>query len=99
VNNKIKGRGMAILRTIMDQAEHSSALRLTNFNHEEKEELILQEKLCATILENVRQSFEEAQKLAEEEAELTRRASEAEIKRLADQEAMKIAVERAARIA
>jgi hypothetical protein len=47
----------------------------------------------------VRQAFEEAQKLAEEEAELTRRASEAEIKRLADQEAMKIAVERAARIA
>jgi hypothetical protein len=83
----------------MDQAEHSSALRLTNFNHEEKEELILQEKLCATISESVRQAFEEAKKLAEEEAELSRRASKAEYKRLADQEVMKIAVERAARIA
>jgi hypothetical protein len=83
----------------MDQAEHLSALRLTNFNHEEKEELILQEKLCATISESVRQAFEEAKKLAEEEAELSRRASEAEYKRLADQEVMKIAVERAARIA
>jgi hypothetical protein len=36
VNNKFKGRCMAVLRTIMDKAEHSSAPRLTNYNHEEE---------------------------------------------------------------
>jgi hypothetical protein len=55
--------------------------------------------LLAVVQENVRKAFEEAKRLDEEEAELARRASEAEIKRLADQEAMKILVERAVRIA
>ncbi|WJX83009.1 hypothetical protein P8452_65703 [Trifolium repens] len=55
--------------------------------------------MLAVVQENVRKAFEEAKRLAEEEAELARRASEAEIKRLADQEAMKILVERAVRIA
>jgi hypothetical protein len=41
VKSKIKGRGMEVVRTIMEKAEHSSALRLTNYNHEE--ELMLQE--------------------------------------------------------
>jgi ABC-type transporter MlaC component len=53
----------------------------------------------ATVQENVRKAFEEAKKLVEEEAEIAKRASEAEYKRLADQEAMKVAVEMAARIA
>jgi hypothetical protein len=44
-------------------------------------------------------AFEEAKRLAEEEAEIARRASEAEIKRLVDQKAMKVAVEMAAMIA
>jgi hypothetical protein len=51
----------------------------------------------ATVQENVRKAFEEAKKLVEEEAEIAKRASEAEYKRLADQEAMKVAVEMAAR--
>jgi hypothetical protein len=55
--------------------------------------------VLAAIQENIKKAFEEAKRLAEEEAELARRASEAEMKRLADQEAMKIVVERAARIA
>ncbi|KAK2390868.1 hypothetical protein QL285_064378 [Trifolium repens] len=88
---------MEIVNRVVEYAEHSSAPRLTNYNHEE--ERALQEEMLAVVRENIRKSFEEAKRLAEEEVELARRASEAKIKRLADQEAMKIAVERAARIA
>ncbi|KAK2435924.1 hypothetical protein QL285_020948 [Trifolium repens] len=97
VKNKIKGRGLDIVARVVKYVEHSSAPRLTNFNHEE--ERVLQEQVFAAIQENVRRAFEEAQRLAVEEAEIARRASEAEFKRQADQEAMKVAVEMAARIA
>jgi vacuolar-type H+-ATPase subunit H len=90
---------MEIVSRVVEYAEYSSASRITNYNHEEEQERVLQEEILAVVQENVRKAFEEAKRLAEEEAELARRASEAEIKRLADQEAMKILVERAVRIA
>jgi hypothetical protein len=97
VQNKIKGRGMEIVNRVVEYAEHSSAPRTTNYNHEE--ERAIQEEMLAVVQENIRKAFKEAKRLAEEEAELARRAFEAEIKRLADQEAMKVLVERAVRIA
>ncbi|KAK2382363.1 hypothetical protein QL285_069907 [Trifolium repens] len=97
VKDNIKGRGMEVLRTVMDQAEHSNALRITNFNHEEK--CKLQEEMLAAVSESVRKSVEAAKRLAEEEAEYARLISEAELKKLAEEEALKILVERAVRIA
>jgi uncharacterized protein YnzC (UPF0291/DUF896 family) len=68
VKNKIKGRGMDIVTRVVEYAEHASAPRLTNYNHEE--ERILQEQVLATVQENARKTFEEAKRLAEEEAEI-----------------------------
>jgi hypothetical protein len=51
VKNKIKGRGLDIVTRVVKYAEHSSAPRLTNFNHEE--ERVLQEQVFAAIQENV----------------------------------------------
>jgi hypothetical protein len=97
VKDNIKGKGMEVVRTVMDKAEHSSALRITNFNHEK--ECKLRKDMLAAVSESVRRSVEAAKRLDEEEAEYARLISEAEIKKLAEQEALKILVERAARIA
>jgi hydroxylamine reductase (hybrid-cluster protein) len=101
LKNKTKGRGMEVLSQVMDYAEKSNPLRLTNYNHEE--DRILSEQVFAAIQEDVRKAFEEAKRLAEEEAEAEaeakRIASEEEIKKLAEQEAMKVAMEMAVRIA
>jgi hypothetical protein len=97
VKDNIKGRGMEVVRTVMDKAEHTNALKITNFNHEE--ECKLQKEMLAAVSESVRKSVEAAKRLAEEEAEYARLISEAELKKLAEQEALKVLVERAARIA
>jgi hypothetical protein len=97
LKEKIKGRGMEILSQVMDFAEHAHAPRLTNYNHEE--DLLLSEHVLAAIQENVKQAFEEAKRIAAEEAEAKRLGSEAEIKRLADEEAFKVAMEMAVRFA
>ena len=81
----------------MDAAEQSHAPRITNYNHEE--ECAYQEEVLAAIRENIQQAIEDAKKQEEEEAEKARVAAEAELKRRADEEALKVLVERAARIA
>jgi hypothetical protein len=88
VKNKTKGRGMETLSQVMDFAVKSHAPRLINYNNEE--ERLLSEQVFAAIQENVMKAFEEAKRIASEEAE----AGE-----LARQEALKVAVEMAARIA
>jgi hypothetical protein len=89
----------------MDAVERSLAPRLTFFNHEEKCQRL---ELLAAVNESIRTSLEAAKRLAEEEvayvsrvidAEQARIAAEAETKRLAEQEALKLLVERATRIA
>jgi ribosomal protein S13 len=97
VKSKIKGIGMEVVRTVMDKAEHTNALRITNFNHEE--ECKLREEMLAAVSESVRKFVEAAKRLAEEEVEYARLISEAELKKLAKQEALKILVERAVIIA
>jgi hypothetical protein len=97
LKEKIKGRGVQILRQVMDFAEHSNAPRLTNYNH--LEDRILSEQVFAAIQEDVRKAFEEAKRIAAEEAEAERIASEEEAKKLAEQEALKVAVEMASGIA
>ncbi|KAK2429538.1 hypothetical protein QL285_027967 [Trifolium repens] len=97
VKNKIQGRGMNALNQIMDDVEQSHALRLTNYNHEE--ECVFQEEMLSAIRENIEQAIVDAKKQEEEEAEKARVAAEAELKRRADEEALKVLVERAARIA
>ncbi|KAK2363275.1 hypothetical protein QL285_088274 [Trifolium repens] len=104
VKSKIQGRGMNTLSQIMDAAERSHAPRLTFFNHEEECQRL---ELLAAVNESIRTSLEAAERLAEEEveyirrvfdAEQTRIAAEAELKRRADEEALKVLIERAARI-
>ncbi|KAK2382302.1 hypothetical protein QL285_069847 [Trifolium repens] len=96
VKSKIQGRGMEAL---------SHALRLTFFNHEEERQRL---ELLAAVNESIRISLEAAKRLAEEEvvysrrvydAEQARIAAESETKRLAEQEALRMLVERATRIA
>jgi hypothetical protein len=84
LKEKIKGRGVEILSQVMDFAEHAHAPRLTNYNHEE--DRLLSEQVFAAIQENVRQAFEEAKRIAAEEAEAKARriASEEEVRKLAD---------------
>ncbi|WJX94404.1 hypothetical protein P8452_75823 [Trifolium repens] len=106
VKSKIQGRGMNAVSQIMVAAEQSHAPRLTHFNHEEECQRL--EKLAADVNESIRTSLETAKRLAEEEAEYVRRvfdaeqariAAEAELKRRTDEEALKVLIERAARIA
>ncbi|KAK2352189.1 hypothetical protein QL285_096503 [Trifolium repens] len=98
VKNKIQGRGMNALNQIMDAAEQSHALRITNYNHEE--ECAFQEEVLATIRENIEQAFVDTKKQEEEEeAEQARIAAEAELKRSAEEEALRMLVDRANRIA
>jgi hypothetical protein len=105
VKSKIQGRGMNVVTQIMDVAERSHAPRLTFFNHEEECQRL---ELLAAVNESIRTSLEAAKRLTEEEvayvnrvfdAEQARIAAEAETKRLAEQEALKLLVERATRIA
>jgi hypothetical protein len=105
VKEKIKGKGMDAISQIMASANHSHALRLTIYNHEEEHKRL---ELLAAINESTRMSSEAAERLVEEEAryarlvidaEQVRIAAEIEHKRLADQEALKLLVDRAVQIA
>ncbi|KAK2423019.1 hypothetical protein QL285_033505 [Trifolium repens] len=105
IKDKIKGKGMDAVRQIMTSANHSHAPRLTFFNHEEERQRL---ELLAAISESTRISSEAAEKIVEEEAhyarmvidaEQARIAAEIEHKRLADQEALKLVVDRAVQIA
>ncbi|KAK2451798.1 hypothetical protein QL285_010818 [Trifolium repens] len=98
VKERIKGKGMDAISHIMDSANHSNAPRLTFFNHEEE---------CQR-LESIDPSVEEAARILEEEekynqlvddAEQARIAAKAEHKRLAEQEALNLLVDRAVQIA
>ncbi|KAK2423094.1 hypothetical protein QL285_033571 [Trifolium repens] len=105
IKNKIQGKGMDAVRQIMTYANHSQAPRLTFFNHEEERHRL---QLLAAINESTIMSNEAAERLVEEEAryarmvidaEQARIAAEIEHKRLADQEALKLFVDRAVQIA
>jgi hypothetical protein len=103
LKSKIQGRGMATVRSLFDIAERSHAPRLTLYNHEE--EIARLAALDAEIKELAKSAFETAEKLLREEAEYERATDQARIdaeiehKRLADQEALKMLVERAKHIA
>ncbi|KAK2422781.1 hypothetical protein QL285_033286 [Trifolium repens] len=109
VKSKIKGRGMAVVREIMDIAESSHAPRLTVYNHEEELERLA--ALDAEIKKLARSACETAERLIREEgayelateqawiAAEQAKAAEAEHKRLADQEAFNLIVDRAMHIA
>ncbi|KAK2375023.1 hypothetical protein QL285_075944 [Trifolium repens] len=105
VKRRIAGSGMEALSQIMSAAERSHAPRLTFFNHEEEHQRL---DLLAAVNESIRRSLEAAIRLNEEEAtyarmvvdaEQARIAAEVECQRLADQEAFKLLVDRAVRIA
>ncbi|WJX53062.1 NADH:ubiquinone reductase (H(+)-translocating) [Trifolium repens] len=105
VKRKIEERGMEVLSQIMSAADRSHALRLTFFNHEEERQRL---DLLAAVNESIRRSLEAAIRLNEEEATYARMvvdaeqakiAAEVECQRLADQEAFKLLVDRAVRIA
>ncbi|KAK2375963.1 hypothetical protein QL285_076809 [Trifolium repens] len=87
VKRKIEGRGMEVLSQIMSAADRSHALRLTFFNHEEECQRLA---FLAAVNESLRRSLD---------AEQARIAAEMERQRLADQEAFKLLVDRAVRIA
>ncbi|KAK2428761.1 hypothetical protein QL285_027256 [Trifolium repens] len=109
VKSKIKGKGMTAVSMIMDTAERSHVPRLTLYNHEE--ELSRLAALDAEIKKLARSACETAEKLiseegayelATEQAWITAeqaRAAEAEHKRLAEQEALNLLVDRAVHIA
>ncbi|WJX57749.1 NADH:ubiquinone reductase (H(+)-translocating) [Trifolium repens] len=103
VKSQIKGKGMTAVSVIMDTAERSHAPRLTLYNHEE--EIARLAALDAEIKKLARSACETAEKLLREEAEYERATDQARIeaeiehKRLADQEALKMLVERAKHIA
>jgi hypothetical protein len=101
MKGKIHGRGMNALNQIMHAEEVSHALRLTNYNHEEECQRL---ELLAAVNESIITSLEAAKRLAEEEASYARMiidaedariAAEVEPKRLVDQEALKLLVDRA----
>jgi hypothetical protein len=105
LKKKIQGRGMSALNQIMSAEELFHAPRLTFYNHEEECQRLA---IIAVVTESIRTSCETAKRLAEEEAaysrmvidaEQARIAAEAEIQRLADEEALKVLVARALRIA
>ncbi|KAK2436394.1 hypothetical protein QL285_021392 [Trifolium repens] len=109
VKSKIKGRGMAVVRVVMDIAESSHAPRLTFYNHEEELERLA--ALDAEIKKLSRSTCEAAERIVRDEgayeiateqawiAAEQARAAEAEHKRLADQEAFNLMVDRAVHIA
>ena len=65
VKDNIKGKGMEVVRTVMAKADHSSALRLTNFNH--VEECKRREDMRAAVTASVQRCIEAAKRIAEEE--------------------------------
>ncbi|KAK2404933.1 hypothetical protein QL285_054234 [Trifolium repens] len=87
VKRKIEGRGMEVLSQIMSAADRSHAPRLTFFNHEEECQRLA---FLAAVNESIRRSLD---------AEQARIAVEMERQRLAEQEAFKLLVDRAVRIA
>ncbi|KAK2450743.1 hypothetical protein QL285_009845 [Trifolium repens] len=109
VKSKIKGRGMAAVRVVMDIAESSRAPRLTFYNHEEELERLA--ALDAELKKLSRSACEAAERIVREEgayeiateqawiAAEQARAAEAEHKRLADQEAFNLMVDRVVHIA
>ncbi|WJX45866.1 hypothetical protein P8452_32715 [Trifolium repens] len=109
VKSKIKGRGMAVVREVMDIAESSHAPRLTLYNHEEELERLA--ALDAELKELARSTCEAAERILREEgayeiateqawiAAEQARAAEAEHKRLAEQEVINLMVDRAVHIA
>ncbi|KAK2449493.1 hypothetical protein QL285_008686 [Trifolium repens] len=87
VKRRIEGRGMEALSQIMNAAERSHALRLTFFNHEEECQRLA---FLAAVNESITRSLDDEQ---------ARIAAEMERKRLAEQEALKLLVDRAVHIA
>ncbi|KAK2422918.1 hypothetical protein QL285_033411 [Trifolium repens] len=112
LKNKIKGKGMAAMRSLFDIVERSRAPRLTFYNHVEEQNRL---NLLAAIEESLRTAsisaqflvLEEAEYLKSVEAEQARIAAEAEQKRLAeiehkrlaDQEALNVLVDMGVHIA
>ncbi|KAK2444738.1 hypothetical protein QL285_015742 [Trifolium repens] len=109
LKNKTKDRGMNTARELFEIAERSCAPRLTFYNHEE--ECARLAALDAKIKKLARSACETAEKLISEEGvyELTTkqawiaaeqaRADEAEYKRLAEQEALKVMISMGTHIA
>jgi hypothetical protein len=105
VKERIKGRGMSVLRTVFEAAEHSNLLRITNFNHQE--ELLKQQQLLMYIQASIRTASQAVSVLFMEEslyeqaleAKQARIAAEAEYEKRAEQEALSLMVDRAAHIA
>ncbi|WJX76485.1 hypothetical protein P8452_59899 [Trifolium repens] len=109
LKNKTKDRGMNTARELFEIAERSCAPRLTFYNHEK--ELARLTALDAEIKKLARSACETAEKLISEEgvyelateqawiAAEKARADEAEHKRLAEQEALNLLVDRAVHIA
>ncbi|KAK2450665.1 hypothetical protein QL285_009777 [Trifolium repens] len=112
LKNKIKGRGMAAMRSLFDVVERSRAPRLTFYNHVEEQKRL---NLLTAVEESLRTAsisaqfliLEEAKYLKSVEAEQARidaeaeqkRLAEIEHKRLADQEALKLFVSMGTHIA
>ncbi|KAK2428242.1 hypothetical protein QL285_026776 [Trifolium repens] len=109
LKNKTKDRGMNTARELFEFAERSCAPRLTFYNHEEERARLA--ALDAEIKKLARSACETAEKLISEEgvyelateqawiAAEQARAAEAEHKRLAEQEALNLLVDRAVHIA
>ncbi|KAK2456377.1 hypothetical protein QL285_003749 [Trifolium repens] len=109
LKNKTNDRGMNTARELFEIAERSCAPRLTFYNHEE--ECARLAALDAEIKKLARSACETAEKLISEEGvyELTTkqawiateqaRADEAEYKRLAEQEALKVMISMGTHIA
>ncbi|KAK2363402.1 hypothetical protein QL285_088391 [Trifolium repens] len=109
LKNKTKDRGMNTARELFEFAEMSCAPRLTFYNHEEERARLA--ALDAEIKKLARSACETAEKLISEEgvyelateqawiAAEQARAAEAEHKRLAEQEALNLLVDRAVHIA
>ncbi|KAK2444015.1 hypothetical protein QL285_015073 [Trifolium repens] len=109
VKSKIKGKGMTAVNVIMEAAERSHAPRLILYNH--VEECARLAALDAEIKKLAKSAVKTAEKLISEEgayelateqawiAPEQARAAEAEHKRLAEQEALNLLVDRAMHIA
>jgi hypothetical protein len=96
MKHNIKGKGMEVVRNVMAKADHSSGLRIRNFNHDE--ECKRREDMIAAVSESVQKCIEAAKRLVEEE-EAYVSIVEAEYKKRAEQEALRVFVERASKIA
>jgi hypothetical protein len=91
VKERIKGRARSVIRQVFEAADHSSLLRITNYNHQE--ELLKQQQLLMDIQESLRTASLAASMLNLEE-QLYEQAAEAEQARLAaEAEQARIAAE------